>query len=360
MSLSPAQIELRRTRIGSSEIGAIVDFYAKEGSPRCDPYKTAQKVFNEKVLPANDEPADHQVWGLDIEPGILAYHARKHGLQLVPPPGTLLHATFPICATPDGIGRRPLLVNRFRDIQAKNAQRFQSHRWGEPGTDDVPLLYVAQTTVELGILLEHVDWIGRIDDIADLAVCMEGAPPLAYSVKFDPEMFGQLATLAAKFKRDHLDTGKPPLIDGSDEAAEYVRRRFEKHSGLLKPWSDTAQDLVDRIRALAETEKAAATDKEEARTQLKNLIGKTEGIERIATWKKAKDTIERVTDWRASAMDMAAELSHHIGTEAAQARLEEVALANTTEEITRKGSRRLLLTKATGVAEIEPPKEEAA
>lgn len=361
MSLSPQQLEIRRTRVGSSEIGALVDFYAVEGSPRCDPYKTAQKVFNEKDLapePDAEEKA-HQVWGLYQEPGILGFHAYSHDLRLVKPKElvlaktekpeewqTLVHPTLPICATPDGIGERT--GGRLRDIQAKNAQRFQSHRWGEPGTDDVPLLYVAQVTFELGILLQHEKFIGRVDDVGDLAVCMEGAPPLAYHIKFDPEMFAGLAHLAAKFKRDYLDTRKPPKIDGSDDAADYVRRRWQTHTGDMREWSADAQVLADIARKHAETEKISKDLKEAARNQLKDLIGESSGIEGVGTWKRCKDSTKTLTNWKAVAEALAAD---------DPARLLELAAQHTAVQITKKGSRRLLLTKSNGVSEIE---EEAA
>jgi predicted phage-related endonuclease len=42
MSLTPEQIAIRRTRIGSSEVGAILGI---------DPYKSAYDVWTEKMLP---------------------------------------------------------------------------------------------------------------------------------------------------------------------------------------------------------------------------------------------------------------------------------------------------------------------
>lgn len=360
--LSPQQIAIRKGLIGSSEIGAILDFYAEPGSPRCDPYKTAQKVFNDKDLPAepNEKEKDHQMWGLDQEPGILRFHARKHGLRLLDPaevkleaePGsgkwkTLVHPSHPLCATPDGIGAG---TGFYRDIQAKNAQRFQTHRWGEPGTDDAPLVYVAQLQIELGVMLATPELQGAVATTGDLAVCLEGAPPLAYHVAFDVEMFEGLTHLAAKFKRDHLDTRKPPRIDGSDEAADYVKRRWQKHCGLMQPWTPDAQALVDIARHHAETEKVAETLKEGARNQLKNLIGEAAGIEGLCTWKRCKDTVKTITDWEAVAKELA-----ELAAKGAPAGglLAEIAAKHTGSRVTKQGHRTLRLMKATGESEIE-------
>lgn len=351
MSLTKEQLALRRTVVGSSEIGALVDFYSPRPDGRVDPYKTALAVFADKDLPLEDDAAEHQTWGLDIEPAILRNHARRHGLHLVKEaPGTLVHGSLPLCATPDGIGITA--EGRARDIQAKNAQRFSSHRWGEAGTDDVPLLYVAQVTVELGILRQHRDWQGRIEDTGDLAVCLEGAPPTAYFIDFDPELFGALADLAAKFKRDHLDKRKAPLIDGSDTAADYVRRRWAKHTGEMLPWTPDAQALYDIARTHAETEKIAASLKEGARNQLKALIGEAAGIESIATWKRCKDSTAIATDWQAAALEVAV-LAMKGSEEDGKSFLAPIAKKHTRKVVTREGVRKMHLMKPTGQVETE-------
>lgn len=351
MSLTAEQIAVRKTRVGASEIGALVDFYSPSSDgQRVDPYKTALRVFADKDLPAeNDDPEDHQQWGLDIEPAILTNHARRFGIKLAPAPGTLVHPSLPLCATPDGIGTRN---GRFIDIQAKNAQRFQSHRWGEPGTDDAPLLYVAQVTVELGILKETPEYRELIEDTGDLAVCIEGGPPKAYHIRFDPEMFGALAELAAKFKRDHLDTRKPPVIDGSDAAADYVKRRWARHTGEMQPWTPDAQALADIARTHGETEKISKTLKDEARNQLKMLIGEAAGIEGLCTWKLCKDSVKTLVDWEAVSRELAVIAMK--GNEASAAgMLEQLARKHLRAVITKKGVRKFLLLKATGESEEE-------
>lgn len=373
--LSAQQLEIRRTRIGSSEIGAIVDFYAESGAPRCDPYKTAQSVFNEKVLPrqADEQEARHQRWGIIKEPAILEFHAEEHAMELVAPMvlfpdshnrwPTLVHPKHPICATPDGIGEK-FAKQTLRDVQAKNVQEWSHLRWGSPGTDDAPLVYVGQIQIELGILLQHEKFAGRIEDVGDLAVSLAGAPPVAYNIKFDPELFGGLITLAAKFKRDYLDTGKPPQLDGSDAASEFVRRRWEKHVGAMKPRTDVTAALVESIRSRKADIKADESALEAAANELKHLIGGAAGIEGLCTWKKAKDSAEVITDWKSVAEDTA--LAHVLSTvsttpkglDDAAAFLAAFIDKHTAAKVTKKGSRRLLLLKSNGTNEEEEEKNE--
>jgi hypothetical protein len=145
MSLNAEQLALRRTRIGSSEIGALLGI---------DPYKNAFDVFIEKTLPQADAGADHQTWGLDLEPSILAFHARKRGYTLMQPPDkadrwpSFTHPTLPLVCTPDALAVAP---DGNIALQAKNDQGYGQTDWGDPNTDDAPMLYLAQTTIEMGV-----------------------------------------------------------------------------------------------------------------------------------------------------------------------------------------------------------------
>ena len=166
--LTPEQIAIRRTRVGGSEIGALLGV---------DPHKTALDVFAGKVLPpVEEEPAPHLAWGHDVERSILAFHGRQ--FARIEEPGTLLHPKHPaICATPDGLGVRE--GGSRVVLEVKNSQWHQSHRWGEPGTDDAPLLYVAQVQMELGIALS----LGDVEGTADLVASIAGAPPVEIDAK---------------------------------------------------------------------------------------------------------------------------------------------------------------------------------
>jgi predicted phage-related endonuclease len=113
-------------------------------------------------------------------------------------------------------------------------------------------------------------------------------------------MFGALADLAAKFKRDHLDTRRPPLIDGSDAAADYVRRRWaDAHRRDAAVDAGGAGALRHRAHARIDGEDGRRAQGG-ARNQLKALIGEAAGIEGIATWKRCKDTVKAMVDWEAA------------------------------------------------------------
>jgi predicted phage-related endonuclease len=319
VSLTKEQLEIRRGRVGSSEIGALLGV---------SEYGTAMTVFTQKLFPEERTEA-HLSWGHDVEKAILAAHQRTEGFLYLESPGTLVHPMNPaVCATPDAFGVRSFSAPKVV-LECKNSQSFNAGKWGEPGTDSVPLAYVAQVQFELGISLA----CGQdVAPVAHLIACIGGAPPVVYPIQFDAELFGRLVETAEKFVRDHLMTGIPP--DGWETdpaAAEYLACRYERNNGLLLPATEESRNLAAELRALRLKSKETEAQTETLEAKIKDLIGETDGIEGVATWRRAKDTTGIVTDWQA------------VAAEAVVSPL--IIEKHTRIATTRKGSRRLLLAK---------------
>lgn len=279
MSLNAEQLAMRRTRVGASEIGALLGI---------DPYKSAFDVFLGKNLPQAQTGEDHRSWGLDMEPSILGFHVRKRGYKLLDPPGSLAHPAFPLVCTPDALA---VAADGTVALQAKNDQGYGQTEWGDPESDDAPMLYLAQATVEIGVLLAK-----GYDVVRDeLVVSIRGAPPVAYPVKFDADLFGSLADVAAKFVRDHLETGKPP--EGAPaEQAEYIRRRYANHGEQLLEATPELEELVRRVRERKAEVKLAEGALLICENNLKAAIGEAQGIAGLCTWKLQKRAAHTVKE----------------------------------------------------------------
>lgn len=289
--LTPQDRELRKTRIGASEIGALLEV---------DPYKTKIDLFTDKTTEEADDGKDHQRWGLDQEQSIIAYHARAKRYDLIAPVDdhgqptpdgkwrSVAHPTLPLVCTTDALA---ISKDGTVAIQAKNDQGWGDMEWGKPGTDDAPLLYIAQCTVEIGVLLAR----GREVVRDDLAVSVRGAPPVGYPIRFDPELFGQLGELALRFKRDHLDTGKRP--DGEPaKVAEYIKRRYSQPMPkLLLQETPELLALVAKVKWFRSQTKALKAEALAAENELKAAIGEAEGIAGLCTWKLQKGSTYEVT-----------------------------------------------------------------
>lgn len=283
--LTAEQRALRRDRVGASEVAAILDQYRKEGAPRLDPHKTSLDVFMQKVLPEEPPPEDFQLWGLDVEPAIIVNRARTAGYRLRPSPDggrlwpSILHPKLPLITTPDHLADDPSGPSLLA-LQAKNDQGWGELVWGQPGTDEVPPGYFCQVTVEIGVLRANNFDVDR----DELVVSRRGAPPVAYPVRFDPELYGTMCEWVQKWVRDHLIPGKPPPGPTKVEA-EYVRRLYPKQEVQVIEPTPHLEALVQCVRTLRATRKALKEELIAAETALKNAIGEAEGIDGLCTWK---------------------------------------------------------------------------
>jgi len=335
MSLTAEQLEQRKTRVGASEIGAVLGI---------DKYRSPLKLFMQKTSEYDRRGReDHREWGSDVEPAILHNYARRHGYKLLPPPDSkprwpsLWHPTLPLICTPDGLGVRE---NRIRDLQAKNVEEHHTREWGEPGTTDAPLLYIAQVTVELGILRARQERFGfPIETAGDLAVSFGGRPPLGYPVPFNEELFGNLAEAAAKFVRDHLIPNKPPPIDGDPAALEYIKRTFAKSTGELLQPTQEAMELVNRLRLAKAEAEADETVIDQLQAQLCALIGEALGFEGWCTWSVVKEQRRTVTDWPLIVEQLVQRFGMH------RDEVKALVVAHTREEVVKESYRRLSLAK---------------
>lgn len=325
MSLTAEQLEIRKTRIGASEIGALLGV---------DPHKTPLDLFTERVCPTEHEPEDHQRWGLDVERPILEHWSRKRGWPLKKTTGrTLTTEKAPhLCATPDALARIP--GSKLVVPDAKNVQRFAPGRlqWGEPGTGEVPTHYAAQIVVLVGIC--EMNAPGSFSDTGHLVASIEGAPPEDWPVTYDADLFGFLHDKAAQFIRDHVLTGKPPEGWEQDRRAlEYVAARYRKVTQAMRPATEKAVALVASLRTMDATVKAAEQERDAVKAQLLEEIGEAPGIEGLAKWSLVEEKREQTTDWEG------------IARELSPGHAEDLIPRHTTERVVRKGYRRLTLTK---------------
>jgi predicted phage-related endonuclease len=284
-------------------------------------------------------------WGLDVEPSILRNFCRRAAMEQMPAPEDGLQlAEYPaLIANPDALGVKE---GRKHVLDAKNVAEFNPHAWGEPGSDDAPLLYVAQLQIQIAL--------GRCveaERVGILVPSIKGKPPPvpAYPITFDPETFAALNLLAEKFIRDHIKTGKPPALDASDSAAEYLRRRYPSHDAELIEATDEMRLVDAELRFWRKNRKMAEKEEIQRKHRLCELIGDGAGIKDIATWKKCKDSTAELTDWRLVAQLLGTIIGERrIETfagpiDAGASFFEALTRWNTRVAVTRKGSRKFHL-----------------
>lgn len=282
MPLSPRDQELRRGRMTATRIVKVAGL---------SPYGNAHDVFAEMVEGKEFEGNEATKRGDRVEPVIRDWASERLGCRFRVP-GTIIHPHYDhICATVDGL-RDP---DEDLILECKSLDFARVDECGPDGSDEIPGDWIAQAQIQMACL-----------DIprAQVAVMFGVSELRLYPLAYDPEMFGMLREIGERFLRDHVQTGRPPPVDGSDSCAEALARRFPKTAPVI---ADADPEAERWARALFVARKAcdeAEALKKEAENHLKGIIGGAEGMVgdgwRIS-WKttKGKPSI----DWEAVCAD---------------------------------------------------------
>lgn len=266
--MSQPRQEIAHHLLGASEAAAALGLH---------PFKAPLTLWLEKTgqLP-RFEGNEHTTWGNDVEPALREWFCREFNATIWVPPASLISAEHPwMRATPDGIVLADPVLSGTEIVEpsyplhwrsgfeAKNAGWRSAHRWGEPGTDEVPVEYLIQC--QQGLCVTGVDsW--------HLVASIGGTPPAVYEIARDDELIGMIVEGGAAFMR-HVEDGTPPPIDGTDAWAGYVREKY--------PWASDDYVKAGPGEELLVTEWKAVTAEldrlERAESELKNRIASAIG-----------------------------------------------------------------------------------
>lgn len=292
--------------LGASEIAAALGVH---------PHKARLDLWLEKTGQAAPfEGNERTAWGLDVEPALRQWYADRCGRPIVVPRESLYHAEVPwLRATPDGLVLEEADAEVSLDLspvaaldaglvshgfEAKNVGRHSAHRWGAPGTDEVPIEYLFQAQQNMAVTgLSR--WV--------LVPCLAGDPPTEYVVERDDELIAEAIDGARAFW--HLvEARELPPVDGSDAWADFLVERYPFARDDYVKASAEDEDRVARLREV----RVALRDLEVQRAQLENelkvSIGACAGLETAVgriTWKPARP--RTIVDWESIAVNIAAE-----------------------------------------------------
>ena len=297
MSLTPKQLEMRRTGVGASEIAALAGL-SKWSSPIA--------LYEAKVLGNQLEATYSMDLGTEIEAPIARIWAKQHQ-RFIARVATLRHPakTFAI-ATPDravylsaetrGDGRR--LREDVRDaeklLQVTSTNWRLRHLWGEEGTDAIPDEYLCQA-----------HWEGSVAglSVVDFAVDFDKTKLAHYRVVVDPVIFQALYEIAERFMREHVEKKIPPPPDATDRYGEFLARAFPRdETAALEDVQASAEEQLIRTIELFAKLKAGEKRLKSLKTLCYNTIASRIGAGAglvgdfgKITFKRTKDG--KKTDW---------------------------------------------------------------
>lgn len=257
MSLSAEQLAMRKTGIAASELASVCGL---------SPWGSAIEVWERKVGVRDDDLSlnPHVLRGTLFERPVIEWYCVLSGRRVVPQT-TLRHPEYPIIlATPDGVAFKD--GDEPRCLEIKCPGKFTQKHWGEAGTSDIPEYYLPQVMAQMAVTgLKMTD-----------VVMFTGVEPQIYHVDYDDEFFQATREIAEKFYTDYVLTGSPPPPDTTaaygDFLARFAPMRNAK-SAIDLSGSDEAVRWMQQLREAQKAGKYAAACEEEAKNNLKALMG---------------------------------------------------------------------------------------
>lgn len=219
MTAHPREQELSREGIGASEIAAALGM---------SPYQTPLELWLKKIGEAPEsEDSEAGLWGLTVEPALRRWYERRAGMPIWHPPRSMFHPEVPwMRSTPDGIAmngpvpatgdERPPRELWDHGFEAKNTNWRHAHRWGEPGTDDVPFEHILQCHQGMAVC-GLASW--------RVVAAVGGMPPAVYVLQRDDDLIDRMLAGGAAFWQ-HVVDRTPPPVDASAAWGEYAARRY--------------------------------------------------------------------------------------------------------------------------------------
>lgn len=204
--------------------------------------------------------------------------------------------------TPDTPAYVDGVLTAKRLLECKTSSVFNKNDWGEPGTDQVPPLYLVQCA-----------WYMAITECeaADLAVLIGNADLRVYTIKRDLELESLILGHATHFWHEHVLSKTPPQpINPQDAAALFPKEQ----PGMSIEANELLINYIDQYHLASKKAQTASEECDRLKLEILNYMGGAEKLthqgKTLATWKCAKSSTKIDTKALAKAHpDIAASFS---------------------------------------------------
>ena len=270
---------LRAKSLGGSDIGAVLGFSR---------YRSAVDVWLEKTGRAVHEADSLPIrFGTFAEEFVASEYALSTGLPLVSHPAGLVHPVYSymhghidrfVCDSPSIFDESGSLV-ASRILECKTANPFASHEWGDLGSDQVPMAYLAQCI-----------WYMAITGIeqADLAVLMGNADFRIYEIHRDLELEEMVIDRARGFWEEHVLKDIPPAAQRESDLKLLFPRSTPKAVEAKKETCELIAKMKDIQAQVESYEQEISQIKQQVMAEMQDAEVLTYGGQVLATWKTPK------------------------------------------------------------------------
>lgn len=276
--LTQAQLEMRRSGIGASEIPAVVNQSPFMDRPMLYALKTG-------LIEQVESPA--MTAGGWLEDGVAARAAHERGWKLQRCNRTLRHREHKwMLATPD----RFVVVNRKRDsgVEIKTSHSLDTHAgWGEDGSNQVPPHVHCQVQQQMsvtGMRVTHVVLFTFAD-----------RQQRYYEVPHSQALEDVLVAAGTDFWNNHVLADVPPPID---MRSPYTKRvlglLYPDPSDVIQPAPLASDEWAVKLADARKRKDDVEAEVEMLENVMRNFVGEAKGIEGIwgkFLWSKVKGKV---------------------------------------------------------------------
>lgn len=263
----------RKTTMGSTDVAPAFGL---------SPYQSEAELWLQKMgrLPPQ-EVNPPMYWGTRLEAIIAEEYATRQGVELLPGPTKIIEGWMR--STPD----RLIKGEPHRLLEVKTASIFDAKRWGEEGTDQIPVEHLVQV---IWHMLVHDA------DVTDVAVLLGGQDFRIYTVHADADAEYRVSTRARMWWETHILGKVPPLPRGDQGTRAMLQSLFPKQlSETILAADERISEMAHRLELARGDLAVAEEDKLKAENELKSVIGDALGVAgegfRI-TWKATKPSVK--------------------------------------------------------------------
>lgn len=240
--------------LGSSDIAAVLGV---------SPWKTRLDLYLEKTgqgKPEDPDKAKIFKRGKRMEPIVIDMLEEERGFQIIARNQRYIDADFPFLACE--VDAEALIDGEHVNLEIKTSHPFAAAKFGEEGTDEIPIEYAAQAMFSLMIT-------GRRRCIFGVLVGSDNLT--TYEVIRDNETIAGMRDAALQFWQDHVLAGVEPEPSNLPDIFKIMRRRA---SSEVQANGDVLA-LVDKLKSLKQTVRAAEEGIEDCQFQIGvSMLGK--------------------------------------------------------------------------------------
>lgn len=263
----------RTNGIGGSDMAALLGLSKR---------RTRMQLYLSAIGEIPEREGDEaMLWGNLLEPLILDEYARRcqvdleRNVEVVAEgrPHLRGHLDALVKGAPVGVEAKTNGIVGFWGTQ----------EWGEEGTDQIPDAYLGQCHFYMGLMPS----IERFEVPALLA----GRGLQIYMVERNQPLSDRLLDEADRFWREHVEPRRPPEMDGSVEAAQWLTRRYPAAKLPMLESTPELDEIAARVRSAKIAKKSAEGEEELCKNLFRELIGEAKGVHGAwgrALWSQVK------------------------------------------------------------------------